>query len=41
MVRLFEFEALCRPHLMLADFGRDVDLTPTGQRIQTVDRIAA
>ena len=38
-VRLLEFEELRRPHLVLADFGGDVDVLAAGQRIEPLDRI--
>src|SRR5215469_10920677 len=39
MVGFFEFEELRRPHLVLTDFGRDVNVAVSGQRIQSLDRI--
>ena len=38
-VRLFEAEELCRPHLVLADFGGDVGIVPPGRFRQTLQRI--
>src|SRR5438045_1158900 len=38
-VRLFKFEELRGPHLVLADFRGDVDITVPGQRIKPLDRI--
>ncbi len=32
-------EMLCRPHLMLADFRRDVSVAALGRRIEPLDRI--
>ncbi len=38
-VRLVEMEVLGRPHLMLADFGGDVDIAALGQFVKPLDRM--
>src|SRR3954470_12795005 len=38
-VWLLELEELRRPHLMLADFGRDVDVAVLGPMVEPLDRV--
>ncbi len=39
MERLLELEVLGRPHLVLADLGRDVDVAVTDQLVEPPDRM--
>src|SRR5262249_61797488 len=38
-VGLLEMEELRRPHLVLADFGRDIDVAALGELVEPLDRV--
>ena len=38
-VRVFEIQVLCRPHLVLAHFGRDIAVVILGQRLKPRERV--
>ena len=38
-VRLLELEELRRPHLVLTDFGGDVDVAVAGERVEPLDGV--